>query len=51
MWCFGQGKSYPVQLYLYDLSGGALNVFSKALMGTRLEAVWHSAIVIYGKVT
>lgn len=51
MWCFGSRKErYPVQLFLYDLSGGALNVVSKTLMGTHLEAIWHSGVVVYGKV-
>lgn len=51
MWCFGGKKEYPVELHLYDLSGGTINMISKPLMGTHLEAIWHSGLVVYNQVT
>ena len=39
---------YPVVLHLYDLSRGVARELSPALLGTRLDAVYHSGIVVHG---
>ncbi|EKF32366.1 endo-beta-N-acetylglucosaminidase, putative [Trypanosoma cruzi marinkellei] len=38
-----------VQLYCYDLSGGMAANMSKMLIGEQLDAIWHTAIVVYQK--
>ncbi|KAF8280334.1 putative endo-beta-N-acetylglucosaminidase [Trypanosoma cruzi] len=38
-----------VQLYCYDLSGGMAENMSKMLIGEQLDAIWHTAIVVYQK--
>jgi hypothetical protein len=43
-------QSTPVYLNLYDLSDGLFMQISKPLVGTQLEAMWHSGIVAYGTV-
>jgi len=40
---------YPVTLNVYDLSGGQARTFSRQLVGTQIDGVWHSGLVIYGK--
>jgi hypothetical protein len=37
-----------VQLYVYDLSQGIANQFSFILLGTYIEAVYHTSIVMEG---
>ncbi|RNF14440.1 putative endo-beta-N-acetylglucosaminidase [Trypanosoma conorhini] len=38
-----------VRLYCYDLSGGMAASLSAVLIGHHLDAIWHTAIVAYGK--
>ncbi|RNF10414.1 putative endo-beta-N-acetylglucosaminidase [Trypanosoma rangeli] len=38
-----------VQLYCYDMSGGMAANLSALLIGHHLDAIWHTAIVVYGK--
>ncbi|KAF8465240.1 PPPDE putative peptidase domain-containing protein [Kalaharituber pfeilii] len=35
-----------VELYVYDLSGGLARQFSQALLGTYIEAVYHTSVVV-----
>lgn len=37
-----------VQLYTYDLSNGLARTISSALLGTQIDAVYHTAIVMDG---
>jgi len=41
--------SYPVQLYIYDLSQGMARSLGPALGLHDLEGVWHTAIVVHNK--
>lgn len=38
--------SYPVELYVYDLSGGLARQLSASLLGRQIDAVYHTSIVI-----
>ncbi|GAA6007584.1 hypothetical protein JCM10207_006394 [Rhodosporidiobolus poonsookiae] len=38
----------PVELFVYDLSGGMASVYGPMLVGRPLEGIWHTAIVLYG---
>jgi hypothetical protein len=38
----------PVQLYVYDLSGGMARAFSQMLLGRTVEAIYHTSIVVAG---
>lgn len=40
---------YQVTLHVYDLSGGMSKKFSRQLVGSQIEGVWHTGIVVYGK--
>lgn len=37
-----------VKVYMYDLSGGMARQFSPMLLGTMIEAIWHTSILIDG---
>lgn len=37
-----------VQLYIYDLSNGLARQMSLALLGTQIDAVYHTSIVMEG---
>ena len=37
-----------VQLYVYDLSKGLARMISEGLLGTQIDAVYHTSIVIRG---
>jgi len=39
----------PVVLNVYDLSNGLARTMSQRLIGTHLEGIWHTGIVVYGK--
>ncbi|XP_029953594.1 desumoylating isopeptidase 1b [Salarias fasciatus] len=41
--------SFPVELYIYDLSGGIARQLSLAMLGEQVDGVWHTAIVVHGK--
>lgn len=44
-----QTDSYPVKLYIYDLSRGMARQLSPLILGKQLEGIWHTAIVVHGK--
>ncbi|XP_071384331.1 desumoylating isopeptidase 1b [Centroberyx affinis] len=41
--------SYPVKLYIYDLSRGMARQLSPLMLGKQLDGIWHTAIVIHGE--
>merc|ERR1712123_254632 len=41
--------TWDVQLYIYDLSQGFAAMMSEPLLGFKLEAIYHTAIIVYGK--
>ena len=42
-------EKMEVTLYMYDLSGGMAAAMSQQLIGSRMEAIWHTAIVVNGR--
>ncbi|XP_044035198.1 desumoylating isopeptidase 1b [Siniperca chuatsi] len=44
-----QTGSYPVKLYIYDLSRGMARQMSPIMLGKQLDGIWHTAIVVHGK--
>lgn len=44
-----QAGSYPVKLYIYDLSRGMARQLSPVMLGKQLDGIWHTAIVVHGK--
>ncbi|XP_070783103.1 desumoylating isopeptidase 1-like [Enoplosus armatus] len=44
-----QTGSYPVKLYIYDLSRGMARQMSPLMLGKQLDGIWHTAIVVHGK--
>lgn len=38
----------PVQLYVYDLSGGVARSLSHALLGHQIDGIWHTSVVVRG---
>ncbi|KAJ3607499.1 hypothetical protein NHX12_024550 [Muraenolepis orangiensis] len=43
------GASYPVQLYVYDISRGMARQLSPVMLGKQLDGIWHTAIVVHGE--
>jgi hypothetical protein len=41
-------SSTKVQAYLYDISQGMARSMSPMILGTQIEAIWHSGIVVFG---
>ena len=42
--------SYPVQVYIYDLSQGmASQSLCQAIIGRPIEGIWHTAVVVHGQ--
>ncbi len=41
--------SFPVQLAVYDLSRGMAIAMSQSLLGQRIDGIWHTGIVVFGK--
>ena len=39
-----------VSLNVYDLSQGLAKSLSQAIIGHQIEGIWHTGIVVYGKV-
>lgn len=39
--------SFPVELYIYDLSGGLAMQFAP-MFGLDIKGVWHTSIVVHG---
>lgn len=42
-------ETHPVKVYVYDLSHGLAAVYSPMILGTPIEAIYHTSVVIYGK--
>eukprot|EP00659_Diplonema_papillatum_P009266 gene9266-14358_t len=40
--------SHAVYCYMYDISGGMARNMSQMLVGTHIDAVYHTAVVVYG---
>lgn len=40
--------SFPVELYLYDISHGMAKSMSMAFLGQQVDGIWHTGIVCYG---
>jgi len=41
-------KKVPVELLLYDISNGISKKFSTVLLGKSFEAIYHSAVLVFG---
>ncbi|MCO5585246.1 hypothetical protein L7F22_039179 [Adiantum nelumboides] len=44
-----EGQTYPVQLYVYDLSNGLARSLSRQLTGRQFDAIYHTSIVAYSR--
>uniref|UniRef100_A0A1B6JGF3 PPPDE domain-containing protein n=1 Tax=Homalodisca liturata TaxID=320908 RepID=A0A1B6JGF3_9HEMI len=42
-------EGVPVLLYIYDLSKGLADQISTYILGTHIEGVWHTSIVVFGQ--
>lgn len=42
-------ESYPIQVYVYDISHGLARIYSQSILGIPLDAIYHTSVVIYGK--
>lgn len=42
-------SSFPVKLYIYDLSRGMARQLSPAMLGRQLDGIWHTGVVVHGK--
>ncbi|KAI5958440.1 hypothetical protein CANMA_004220 [Candida margitis] len=40
--------STPVQVYVYDLSRGLARNYSRMFLGTEIEAIYHTSVVVRG---
>eukprot|EP00601_Ochromonadales_sp_CCMP2298_P014672 CAMPEP_0173233768 /NCGR_PEP_ID=MMETSP1142-20121109/9809_1 /TAXON_ID=483371 /ORGANISM="non described non described, Strain CCMP2298" /LENGTH=172 /DNA_ID=CAMNT_0014163645 /DNA_START=130 /DNA_END=648 /DNA_ORIENTATION=+ len=41
--------THPVQLAVYDLSRGMATAMSQAILGQRIDGIWHTGIVCFSK--
>lgn len=41
--------SFPVKVYVYDLSHGLAAVYSPMVLGTAIDAIYHTSVVVFGK--
>uniref|UniRef100_A0A8C4Z940 palmitoyl-protein hydrolase n=2 Tax=Gadus morhua TaxID=8049 RepID=A0A8C4Z940_GADMO len=41
--------SFPVQLYIYDISRGMARQLSPMMLGKQLDGIWHTAVVVHGE--
>ncbi|GLB45458.1 putative DUF862-domain-containing protein [Lyophyllum shimeji] len=41
--------SYPVKLYVYDLSNGMAKQLSRQLTGKQIDGIWHTSVVVFGR--
>jgi hypothetical protein len=39
----------PVKVFIYDISRGLAAQLSEPILGKKLEGVWHTGVVVYGK--
>lgn len=42
-------EAFEVKVYVYDLSKGLAPILSPQILGIRLDAIYHTSIVIYNK--
>ncbi|XP_043958663.1 desumoylating isopeptidase 1b [Gambusia affinis] len=42
-------SSFPVQLYVYDLSRGMARELSSLFLGRQVDGIWHTGVVVHGK--
>lgn len=47
-YCVGRRKS-EVAVHLYDISNGAASALAPWLLGHKLEGLWHTGVVVYGR--
>eukprot|EP01017_Pseudomicrothorax_dubius_P017320 TRINITY_DN1957_c0_g1_i4.p1 TRINITY_DN1957_c0_g1~~TRINITY_DN1957_c0_g1_i4.p1 ORF type:complete len:592 (+),score=138.44 TRINITY_DN1957_c0_g1_i4:61-1836(+) len=40
--------SWPVTLFIYDLSQGMARQMSRQLVGRQIDGIWHTGVVVYG---
>ncbi|KAF7998979.1 hypothetical protein HF325_006511 [Metschnikowia pulcherrima] len=40
---------FPVKVYVYDLSRGLASVYSPMILGTKIDAIYHTSTVVYGQ--
>lgn len=41
--------SFSVKVYVYDLSRGMAPMLSSMVLGTSIDAIYHTSVVVYGK--
>lgn len=41
-------ESFPVKVYVYDLSHGMAALYSPMILGTKIDAIYHTSVVVYG---
>ncbi|KAK7484658.1 hypothetical protein BaRGS_00024066 [Batillaria attramentaria] len=41
--------SYPVKLYVYDISKGLARALSQGFIGRQIDGIWHTGVVVYGQ--
>ncbi|XP_008436119.1 desumoylating isopeptidase 1-like isoform X1 [Poecilia reticulata] len=42
-------SSFPVKLFIYDLSRGMARQLSPVMLGRQLDGIWHTGVVVHGK--
>ena len=42
-------ESFPVTVNVYDISNGMAGAMSEAILGKKIDGIWHTGIVVYGK--
>lgn len=42
-------ESFPVKIYVYDISRGMAAIYAPMLLGINLDAIYHTSVVVYGK--
>eukprot|EP00656_Telonema_subtile_P011082 TRINITY_DN15443_c0_g1_i1.p1 TRINITY_DN15443_c0_g1~~TRINITY_DN15443_c0_g1_i1.p1 ORF type:complete len:456 (-),score=68.83 TRINITY_DN15443_c0_g1_i1:57-1424(-) len=45
----GEKTSTPVRLHIYDVSQGMASNYSQPMLGMKIDGIWHTGIVAYGK--
>jgi hypothetical protein len=41
--------SYRVELAVYDISNGLAAQMSQAILGQRIDGIWHTGVIVYGR--
>ncbi|GMM32890.1 hypothetical protein DASC09_002150 [Saccharomycopsis crataegensis] len=44
-----EDQSFPVKLYVYDLSQGMARAMSPQIIGIQIDAIYHTSLVVHGK--